>query len=184
MKRFLGLLLSAIMFMAVSDCYAQTSGDDATAEYAKKKYDLRPEFTARGYMGFYNNGYRISGGVNINDKRTVGLMLGYHGSYHDYAPGDVYSITTALYYRRYFHLGKRKKCAFYIDAYAGAGWVYKVDEWFADGAEKQIDEEPGDALFVAGIQPGFRVCLYKNLHIFLGPSIATDCIGVHLGIGF
>jgi hypothetical protein len=25
---------------------------------------------------------------------------------------------------------------------------------------------------------------YKNLHLFLGPTIATDCIGAHLGIGF
>ena len=41
----------------------------------------------------------------------------------------------------------------------------------------------GDAELILGLQPGFRVRCYKNFHIFLGPSIATDCIGVHLGIG-
>ena len=28
------------------------------------------------------------------------------------------------------------------------------------------------------------VRFYKNLHLFLGPTIATDCLGLHLGIGF
>ena len=31
---------------------------------------------------------------------------------------------------------------------------------------------------------GIRVRCYKNLHLFMGPTIATDCIGLHLGIGF
>ncbi len=30
----------------------------------------------------------------------------------------------------------------------------------------------------------YRIRYYKNLHIFLGPSIATDSLGVHLDIGF
>ena len=41
-----------------------------------------------------------------------------------------------------------------------------------------------DVLFVGGWQPGIRVRCYKNLHIFLGPTLATDCLGLHLGIGF
>ena len=30
----------------------------------------------------------------------------------------------------------------------------------------------------------YWVRFYKNLHLFLGPTIATDCLGLHLGIGF
>ena len=178
MKRIIGFLFCSFLMLSA---YAQSDGGEITAG---NKYDLRPEFTARGYVGIYNGGYRISGGVNINNKRTAGLMLGYHDSYHDYAPGNVYAITTALYYRRYFHLGKRQVCAFYVDAYAGAGWVYKVDEWFPESEDNQIDAEKGDVIPFVGLHPGFRVRLYKNLHIFLGPTIGTDCLGVHLGLGF
>lgn len=181
MKRVFSFLLCMFCIsLFVVDAYAQAGGNDVVTE---KKYTLRPEFTAQGYVGIYNAGYRVSGGVNINGKRTAGLMLGCHDSYHDYAPGDVYAITTSLYYRRYFHLGKRKACAFYIDAYAGAGWVYKVEEWFPEGEHNQIDTEEGDVIPILGLQPGFSVRLYRSLRIFLGPTIATDCIGVHLGIG-
>ena len=90
MKRFL-----LYLFLLVSLCtYAQD----------ERKHELSSEFTACGYAGFFNNGYRVSGGVNIDGKRSAGLMLGYHDSYHDDAPGDVYSIVTALYYRRFFPL--------------------------------------------------------------------------------
>ena len=185
MKHIPRILVCLFMMLSVSHAKAQANSVEVVTEMAEKKYDLRPEFTARGYVGFFNSGYKITGGVNINNKRTAGLMLGYHDSYHDYAPGNVYAITTALYYRRYFHLGKRQVCAFYIDAYAGAGWVYKVDEWFPQSEQNQIgDVEKGDVIPFVGLHPGFRVRLYKNLHIFLGPTIGTDCLGLHLGIGF
>ena len=171
MKR---ILLSFLLLVSVAGVYAQ----------AERKYELRPEFTARGYVGFYNNGCRVSGGVNIDGKRSAGLMLGYHDSYHDDAPGDVYSIVTALYYRRYFPFGKHGGFAFYVDAYAGAGWVYKVDEVVPDGGESMIDQKAGDVEPVLGLQPGLRIRLYRNVHISLGPSIATDCVGVHFGVGF
>lgn len=184
MKHILGFLLCALLAFSASEVYAQADSTEVAVESAGKKYDLRPEFTARGYVGIYNGGYRITGGVNINNRHSAGLMLGYHDSYHDYAPGNVYSITTALYYRRYFHLGKRQVCAFYVDAYVGAGWVYKVDEWFPEGEHNQIDNVKGDVIPLIGVHPGFRVRLYRNLHIFLGPTIGTDCLGLHLGIGF
>ena len=38
-----------------------------------------------------------------------------------------------------------------------------------------LEENAGNALSVR---------CYKNLHLFLGPTIATDCFGLHLGIGF
>jgi hypothetical protein len=175
--------LTALFFMLASAgiVYAQ--------ENAEKKYDLRPEFTLRGTLGFFNSNHRVTGGVSINGKSTVGLMLGHHESYRDDIPCDIHLINTALYCRRYFHLGKQKRFAFYIDAYAGAGWVYKVNgnryetNHETGKEEPLIETKPGDVFFIAGLQPGFRVRCYRNLHIFIGPSIGTDCIGAHIGIG-
>ena len=45
-------------------------------------------------------------------------------------------------------------------------------------------DEKGDVQFYLSWQPGIRVRCYKNLHIFLGPTLSTHCLGVHLGIGF
>ena len=187
MRSTVRLVASLFMLTFWATIYAQ---NNEVAGETKKKYELRPEFTLRGSLGLFNSDHRISGGVNINGKRTAGLMLGHHHTYYDHVPGDLDAIVTALFYRRYFHLGKRKICAFYIDAYAGAGWIYKVtgnryEVINEEGEERlMIDEEPGDVVPILGLQPGFRVRCYKNLHIFLGPSIATDLIGAHIGIGF
>lgn len=168
------------MFIFTVAAYAQ---ENEAAVAKEKKYELRPEFTLRGSLGLFNSDHRISGGVNINGKRTAGLMLGHHYTYYDHVPGDLDAIITALFYRRYFHLGKRKICAFYVDAYAGVGVVYKVtgNEYREDGTP--IIAEPGEVIPIFGLQPGFRIRCYRNLHLFFGPSIATDCIGVHIGIG-
>ena len=178
MKRIIGFLFCSFLMLSA---HAQTDGGEITAE---KKYDLRPEFTARVTAQFFQSDYTVSGGVNVNNKNTYGLMLGYKEIYDDATPADIYAITSSFYYRHYFHLGKRKVCAFYVDANVGAGWVYKVDEWFPEGEDNQIDMERGEVIPFVGLHPGFRVRLYKNLHIFLGPTIGTDCLGLHLGIGF
>ena len=182
MKRIIGFLFCSFLMLSA---YAQSDGGEITAG---NKYDLRPEFTARGYVGFYNGGYRISGGVNINNKRTAGLMLGYHDTYYDAAPGNVYSINTSLWYRHYFHMGSNRRWAFYVDAYAGVGWVYKVDDNSLDLVTGErmsmIDESPGDVMPRLGLQPGISIRCYNTLRIFAGPSIATDCVGLHIGIGF
>lgn len=47
-----------------------------------------------------------------------------------------------------------------------------------------IKENVGDMIFIGGWQPGIRVRCYKNLHLFIGPTIDTECLGAHLGIGF
>ena len=181
MKRIIGFLLCVIL---VIGGYAQSDSGEIVTLPAVKKYNLRPEFTARVAGGFDAH-YKISGGVNINGKRTAGLMLGYFDSVctdEVGMPVSVESITANLFYRRYFHLGKRQVCAFYIDAYAGAYFVFDVGGH--DPAADKYLPEPGNVGLVLGLQPGFRVRLYRNLHIFLGPSIASDCLGLHLGIGF
>ena len=105
------------------------------------------------------------------------------------APSHWSSMRTGLNFRRYWHLGQRKRFAFYSDLYAGAAWIYKVEGKYHMNTQtgeqwEVLDENPGDMWFVAGWQPGIRVRCYKNLHLFLGPTIATDCLGLHLGIGF
>ena len=187
MRNVTKIVTCLLMLAATATVNAQ---ENKAADAVEKKYDLRPEFTLRGSLGFFNSDHRVSGGVCINNKRTFGIMLGQHSTYLDHVPGDIYSIITSLYYRNYYHLGKRKICAFYLDAYAGAAWVYKVTGTRYEIINEEgdirpiIDEEPGDAIPVFGLQPGFRVRFYRNIHLFLGPSIATDCIGVHIGIGF
>ena len=110
-------------------------------------------------------------------------------TYADYAPGDIYSIGTGICFRRYWHLGKRKTFAIYSDLYAGAGWIYKISGKYhlntQTGWQREvIKENVGDMIFIGGWQPGIRVRCYKNLHLFIGPTLAAECLGAHLGIGF
>lgn len=149
--------------------------------------DWKPEFTLRLYAGWITEGPMLTGGVRIDEKRSLALMLGQGDTYLDYAPGSLYSLRTGLNFRRYWHLGRRKIFAFYSDLYAGAAWIYKIEGkyHYPDGKQEEvIDDNVGDVLFVGGWQPGIRIRCYRNLHVFLGPTLATDCLGVHLGIGF
>lgn len=50
---------------------------------------------------------------------------------------------------------------------------------FLGQGDTYVDYAPAD---LYSIRTGIRC--YKNLHLFLGPTIATDCLGLHLGIGF
>ena len=52
------------------------------------------------------------------------------------------------------------------------------------GKSELIEESAGDVILIGGWQPGVRVRCYKNLHLFLGPTIASDCFGFHVGVGF
>jgi len=52
------------------------------------------------------------------------------------------------------------------------------------GRREVIKENVGDMIFIGGWQPGIRVRCYKNLHLFIGPTLAAECLGAHLGIGF
>ena len=178
MKRIIGFLFCSFLMLSA---YAQSDGGEIATETIGKKYDLRPEFTARTTAQFFQSDYTVSGGVNVNNKNTYGLMLGYKEIYDDATPAGIYAITSSFYYRHYFHLGKRKVCAFYVDANVGACWVYKTNY-------RPEDDHPlyetGDCGLILSLEPGFRVRLYKNLHIFLGPTVSAGNFGLHLGIGF
>ena len=149
--------------------------------------EWRPEFTLKRSGGFFTDRRMLTGGVRVDEKRSFALYLGQGDQWIDHAPASVYSIRTGVSFRRYWHLGARKTFAFYSDLSAGIGWVYKIDGGYhetPDGDIYRISEEVGDMLFEVLWQPGIRVRFYKNIHMFFGPTLAPDCIGVHWGFGF
>jgi len=193
MKKLI-VLLSLFIFTTMN---AQTLSEDVKGWGEGWKYAFssegrqawKPEFTIRRFSGFFTDGNTLTGGVKIDDKRTFGLMASQAETHYDAVPGDVCYFSLGLYMRRYFHLGKKDIVALYSDCAVGGGYVYKVKNKYitdADTGEKveMIDENPGDLLFVATWQPGVRIRFWKNLHLFLGPTLSTDTIGFHLGVGF
>ena len=188
MKR-LKFVAFAIMLMVSSSLSAQSLKESFSVEGRK---NWKPEFTVRGNLGIYAGGFAVTGGVRIDEKRTLGLMVGKNVNVytvmHGYA--DINSFSAALYGRRYFHLGERKIFSFYSDLALGAAVVtgmegaYWVDP--IDGTTKMddIDVERGDVQLYVSFQPGMRVRFYKNIHLFLGPTLSSHCLGVHLGLGF
>lgn len=194
MKRLLIIAISLLMGFSAR---AQTMADDARSWTEGWKYafsqegrqNWKPEFTARLYAGFVTEGPAITGGVRIDDKRTFGLMVWQGKTWIDAAPASVYSISTGLYMRRYFHLGQKDIVAFYCDFAIGAGYVYKMNGGYMTNTEtgetvKTTDYSKGDVLFAATLQPGIRFRFWKNLHLFLGPTVSTNTVGLHLGVGF
>ena len=196
MKRYLIILLS-LLSLTIVPIHAQTMADEFLPWAEGWKYafsqdgrqNWKPEFTARYYAGFVTEGPAITGGVRIDDKRTLGLMLWQGRTYIDAAPSDVYSLSAGLYMRRYFHFGQKDIVAIYIDFAAGGGYVYKMDGGYMVNHEtgetiKTANYDKGDMLFAATLQPGVRFRFWKNLHLFLGPTLSTNTVGLHLGLGF
>lgn len=184
MKRILTTL--AILLLAATGSFAQETFTDDVNKWANEwKYafskdgrkNWQSEFTIRYRMGIYTDGPMATAGIRVDEKRTIGIFAGLEEVWDDATPANIYSARLGVAFRRYWHLGKRKIFAFYSDLYAGAGYIYKV-------TSSETYHDKGDVLFVGGWQPGIRVRCYKNLHIFLGPTLATDCLGLHLGIGF
>ena len=198
MKKAVLLLLSCLMTLSAmgqtaSDEYSY-SGDDIFGEWkyafsAEGRQQWKPEVTARIKLGIYSGAETLTGGIRVDSKRTLGVMLGHGTVCIDSAPGHVYHLETAAYMRRYVHLGKRDIFALYSDVFLGAAWVYKVtgdtvrtipetgEEWVL------INQKPGDVHFLIGWEPGIRVRIYRNFHVFLGPTISNACLGAHLGLG-
>ncbi len=194
LKRFLIIGLALLIGFTAS---AQTMADDAKSWAEGWKYAFSqegrqhwtPEFTVRMTAGFFTTGPEFTGGVRIDNKRTIGLLVGQGDLYIDKVPAHVYSISSGLYMRRYFHLNKKDIFAFYSDAAIGTRVLYRVN-WSTPvnvGSDEGVEEaayKPGEVWFFAAWEPGVRIRCWRNLHLFLGPTIATDCIGFHAGIGF
>ena len=194
MKRFLLIELALMIGLTAS---AQTMADDTKSLAEGWKYAFsaegrqkwKPEFTVRYYAGFVTEGPTLTGGVRIDDKRTFGLMVWQGDTWIDAAPASVYTLSSGLFMRRYFHLGRKDIVAFYADFAVGAGFVYKMDGGYMHNTEtgetvRTTDYEKGQVLFAATLQPGVRFRFWRNLHLFLGPTLSTDTIGLHLGVGF
>ena len=180
---------AAFMLLPLTSVQAQSIKESFSAEGRK---NWKSEVTVRGNLGIYAGGFAVTGGVRIDEKRTLGLMAGKNVNVYTITPGytDVNSFSAALYGRRYFHLGERKIFSFYSDLALGAAFVtdlegaYWVDP--VDGVTKKedISVDKGDVQFYLSWQPGVRVRFFDNVHLFLGPTLSSHCLGVHLGIGF
>lgn len=193
-KHFLSFLF---FITAVLSANAQASADDARtwaeewsrAFSAEGRRQWTPEFTVRLYTGFVTSGPAVTAGVRVDGKRTLGLMVWQGDTYIDADPADVYSLSAGLYFRRYFPLGRRNIVSLYSDVALGAGRVYKVsggriNDPRTDLSELPVDYSEGDILFAATWQPGLRLRIWKNLQLFFGPTLSTDTVGLHLGVGF
>lgn len=187
MKRLLTFLLVCLASIAISgSIHAQETMTKDIQRWAEGwKYSFSPEgkkawtseFTARARAGIFTSGAMFTGGVRVDDKRTLGLFIGYASDFDDATPAYIHSYRAGLSFRRYWHFGQRQIFSIYSDIYAGAGYIYNV-------TDEESYAHKGDIDFVGGWQPGVRVRFWRNVHLFLGPTIATDCFGLHLGIGF
>lgn len=191
------IVVVILFLVVVLPLKGQTLADDASSWAGEWKAAFsvdgrrkwKPEFTIRYSAGFISEGPLITGGVKIDGKRTLGLMFGQGCTYIDAAPADIYHIQSAIFMRRYFHLGTRDIITLYSDIAVGVSWVYKVNGKYWTDIEtgdtiENVDDNPGDVWFHAFWEPGICFRFYRNLHLFLGPTFATDRIGLHLGVGF
>lgn len=192
MKRLLIPLLICFSCVAAG---AQTTTDDFSSMIDKWKYtfssegrkEWRPEFTIRTYGGLVTGGQAVTGGLRINQNLTLGLMAWRGRSYIDAVPAHVYNVSAGVYMRNYLHLGKHDIIALYNDIALGAEYIYKVDGkyWYRDGEQvEMVEHSPGDWNFAGTWQPGLRIRFLKSLHLFLGPTLSTNTVGAHLGLGF
>lgn len=188
MKRLFSAIIASLL-LASSNISAQTFKESFSAE---GRENWKPEFTVRGNLGFYAAGFAVTGGVRIDEKRTLGLMVGKNENVYTVTHGytDVNSFSAALYGRRYLHLGERKIFSFYNDLALGAAVVTDIEGAYwvdtTDGTTKKddISVDKGEVQFYLSWQPGVRVRFFGNVHLFLGPTLSTHCLGVHLGLGF
>lgn len=149
--------------------------------------NLKPEFTARA-KGIFGGGYDFTAGLRLTDNMTVGILGGKAMAYYDAGPGDVNALNMAAYMRRYIHFGNKDILALYGDLSAGISWVYQVNGKYNynSGMEPEliVKENEGDILPLFTFEPGIRVRLIRNVHLFLGPTFSTHCKGIHVGFGF
>ena len=149
---------------------------------AEGRKNWKPEFTARGSMGFYEIQKSFSVGIKVDEYRTLGIMYAESESGSSSSDTDYYSKVMA-HFRRYFPLGKKGTFAFYGDVNLGVAIVTKVE--LGPMADKEeFHEKPGNVWPMVELQPGIRLRLFGNAHIFFGPSITSVHTGLHIGVGF
>lgn len=175
---------------------AEGAGDDESlfgeyrAAFSPEGRKLwKPEVTARVNLGIFNGSEVLGVGVRVHKHHSMGILVGQGNVYIDAAPGDIQYVQAALYKRLYLPFGHREIVSIYSDIYLGAGVVYNVSgKYYEDPITHEqkelINGSRGDVLPIIGWQPGIRLRLFRSANIFLGPTIATNCLGVHMGLGF
>lgn len=102
------ILCAVVLLLSVLSLKGQTISDDEymgnrwinewqSAFSAEGRKSWKPEITARAKVGIYTGGQNLSIGARVDDKCTLGLMLGNAHAYIDAAPGDIYAFQTAAY---------------------------------------------------------------------------------------
>ena len=64
---------AAITLFSLTSVQAQSIKESFSAEGRK---NWKSEVTVRGNLGIYAGGFAVTGGVRIDEKRTLGLMAG------------------------------------------------------------------------------------------------------------
>ena len=105
-KRILHLffLTATLLFSAMIPLRAQTMVDDTKVWIDEWKYAFsaegrrawKPEFTVRTYAGFFTGGPAITGGIRIDNKHTLGLMLLQGKTSLEY-PGYIQSVAGGIF---------------------------------------------------------------------------------------
>ena len=107
MKKIVLKSIACVVFMLLPLISAQAQSIKESFSVEGRE-NWKPEVTVRGNLGIYAGGFAVTGGVRIDEKRTLGLMVGKNVNVytvmHGYA--DINSFSAALYGRRYFHLGE------------------------------------------------------------------------------
>ena len=185
--------MKRVLFAIIAFCLSLCNAHAQSAEAEDGHQNRKPEFTVRYSGGFVTEGPAVTAGIKMDDKRTLGIWAGLGDTYLDAEPGSIDAVQTAAYVRRYIHLGERDIVALYCELVAGCEWIYHVNGkyWIYDDPqtgkhfeEEHISASEGDVDLYAGIHAGIRFRIFRNFHLFLGPTLTTNTIGLHLGIGF
>lgn len=146
-----------------------------------------PEFTVRYSLGIRTQGPSVTAGIRVDRNHTLGIMAGQWTCYLPKKDASVYTYGGGIFMRRYIHLSRRDVIALYSDVTAGVACVFKTTGGIVDpetGIVRGSSKQPGDLIIISSLEPGIRVRLAGNLHLFVGPTFATRCYGFHMGIGF
>lgn len=146
-----------------------------------------PEFTVRYSLGIRTRGPSVSAGIRVDRNRTLGIVAGQWRNYYPRNDAYTYTYGAGIFMRRYIHLSRRDVVALYTDASAGVACVFKTTGGIVDpetGVVRGSSMQTGDLMFISSCEPGIRIRLLDNFHLFVGPTFATKCYGFHIGVGF
>lgn len=187
-RTVLALFLALVAFPASAqvgtvisyfDGWRQAFSEEGIAEW-------RPEFTVRYSLGIRTRGPCVTAGIKVDRNRTLGIMAGKWTNHIPKKDISIYTYGGGIYMRRYIHLTRRDVVAFYTDASAGVACVYKTTAGIdpETGLPGESPKQVGDLMFISSCEPGIRIRLLGNFHLFVGPTFATKCYGFHIGVGF